>query len=58
MAGPLNGIRVVDLSVALTGPLAAGMLVDQGANCVKVEQPPTGDVTRWHIGDVPNGQPG
>ncbi|HAQ22221.1 MAG TPA: CoA transferase [Acidimicrobiaceae bacterium] len=47
MAGPLNGIRVVDLSVALTGPLAAGMLVDQGANCVKVEQPPTGDVTRW-----------
>jgi len=37
----------VDLSVALTGPLAAGMLVDQGADCVKVEQAPTGDVVRW-----------
>ena len=33
-------MRIVDLSVALTGPLAAGMLVDQGADCVKVEQAP------------------
>ena len=47
MAGPLDGIRIVDLSVALTGPLAAGMLVDQGADCIKVEQAPTGDVIRW-----------
>ena len=47
MSGPLDGIRIVDLSVALTGPLAAGMLVDQGADCVKVEQAPTGDVVRW-----------
>ncbi len=47
MPGPLDGIRIIDLSVALTGPLAAGMLVDQGAECVKVEQAPTGDVVRW-----------
>ena len=47
MNGPLDGIRIVDLSVAITGPLAAGMLVDQGADCVKVEQAPTGDVVRW-----------
>ncbi|MEE2958708.1 MAG: CoA transferase [Actinomycetota bacterium] len=47
MAGPLDGIRIVDLSVALTGPLAVGMLVDQGAECVKVEQAPIGDVIRW-----------
>ncbi|MED5220244.1 MAG: CoA transferase [Actinomycetota bacterium] len=47
MPGPLDGIRIVDLSVALTGPLAAGMLVDQGAECIKVEQAPTGDVVRW-----------
>ena len=47
MSGPLDGIRIVDLSIALTGPLAAGMLVDQGADCVKVEQAPTGDVVRW-----------
>ena len=47
MSGPLDGIRIVDLSVAITGPLAAGLLVDQGADCVKVEQAPTGDVVRW-----------
>ncbi len=46
-AGPLHGIRIVDVSVALTGPLAAGMLVDQGAECVKVERAPTGDILRW-----------
>ena len=43
----MDGIRIVDLSIALTGPLAAGMLVDQGASCVKVEQAPTGDLIRW-----------
>ena len=47
MPGPLDDIRIVDLSVALTGPLAAGMLVDQGAECIKVEQAPIGDVVRW-----------
>ena len=47
MPGPLDGIRIVDLSVALTGPLAAGMLVDQGAACIKVEQAPIGDMVRW-----------
>ncbi|HJL82316.1 MAG TPA: CoA transferase [Acidimicrobiales bacterium] len=47
MPGPLEGIRILDLSVALTGPLATGMLVDQGASCVKVEQAPTGDLIRW-----------
>ena len=47
MPGPLDGIRIVDLSVALTGPLATGMLVDQGAECIKIEQAPIGDVVRW-----------
>ena len=47
MPGPLDGIRIVDFSVALTGPLAAGMLVDQGADCIKVEQSPIGDLVRW-----------
>ena len=43
----MDGIRIVDLSVALTGPLAAGMLVELGASCVKVEQATTGDLIRW-----------
>ena len=54
MPGPLDGIQIVDLSVALTGPLATGMLVDQGAECIKVEQAPNGDVVRW-IGSTVGG---
>ncbi len=30
MAGPLQGIRILDLSIALTGPYAAALLADQG----------------------------
>ena len=44
-AGPLQGIRVVDLSAVVSGPMAAGLLADQGASVVKVE-PPQGDLTR------------
>ncbi|NDZ18561.1 CoA transferase [Variovorax sp. WS11] len=40
--GPLAGIRVVDSSSYMTGPLAATMLADLGATVVKVE-PPGGD---------------
>ena len=43
----MEGIRIVELSVALTGPLAVGMLVDQGAEAVKVEQPGLGDQGRY-----------
>ena len=37
MAGPLDGIKVVDVSAVVSGPLAAMMLADQGAEVVKVE---------------------
>jgi crotonobetainyl-CoA:carnitine CoA-transferase CaiB-like acyl-CoA transferase len=45
MTGPLDGIRVVDLSSVLSGPVAAGVLADQGADVVKVEPPGVTDVT-------------
>ena len=39
MTGPLDGIRVVDLSQIVSGPMAACILADQGAEVVKVETP-------------------
>jgi len=44
--GPLQGVKVVDLSRALSGPYASLMLADAGAEVVKVERPGTGDDTR------------
>lgn len=52
MAGPLRGIRVLDLTVTLMGPYATQTLADWGAEVVKVE-PPEGDIVR-HIGPARN----
>jgi crotonobetainyl-CoA:carnitine CoA-transferase CaiB-like acyl-CoA transferase len=46
LAGPLEGIRVVDISAILSGPLATMMLADQGADVIKVERPGIGDLMR------------
>lgn len=47
MAGPFHGIRILDLSMVVSGPLATMLLSDQGADVIKVE-PVDGqvDVTR------------
>jgi len=46
MAGPLTGIRVIEVGQAYAGPLAGVILADMGADVIKVEKPDGGDDAR------------
>jgi formyl-CoA transferase len=50
MAGPLDGIRVLELGQLIAGPFASKMLAEFGAEVIKIEPPITGDPLRkWRM---------
>ncbi len=51
---PLNGIKVIDLTHMLAGPYAGMVIADLGAEVVKVEPLPPGDITRTLLSNDPN----
>ncbi len=53
---PLEGLRVLDASTILAGPLCCRILGDFGADVIKIEHPRTGDSMRGH-GEQKNGVP-
>ena len=46
MPGPLEDVKILDLTWVLSGPYASMVLCDLGADVIKVERPPYGDVAR------------
>lgn len=55
MSHPLDGFRVLDLTRLLPGAVCTMMLVDMGADVIKVEDPNGGDYARW-LGSKIDGQ--
>ena len=54
--GPLNGLKVIDLSHIMAGPACSMLLADMGANVIKVEKIPGGDDARRMVPPIVAGE--
>ncbi len=54
MGKALDGVRILDFTHVQSGPTCTQLLAWLGADCIKVERPGIGDITRGQLRDVPN----
>jgi formyl-CoA transferase len=54
MGKALEGVRILDFTHVQSGPTCTQLLAYYGADCIKVERPGVGDITRGQLRDVPN----